>query len=53
MTEQDDATTRQADMIADLDELEDLIESLKDRHAAMLVELAQHIAKHGYRKVQE
>lgn len=48
----DEAAQRQAELIADLDELEELIENLKDKHAAMLLELAGHIAHYGYVKGQ-
>jgi hypothetical protein len=42
-----------AELIADIDELEETIERLKDMHAAKLLELAGHIAKYGYTKVRE
>lgn len=49
----DEAEKHQAELIADLDELEALIDNLKDKHAAMLLELAGHIAQHGYTKIRD
>lgn len=50
---QDEAAKRQAELIADLDELEELIENLKDKHAAMLMEFAAHCAQYGYTKIRD
>lgn len=47
------ADRRQAELIAEIDDLEELIENLKDKHAAMLLELAGHIAEHGYTKIRD